>query len=314
MLQRNKSRSVLRVWLPAALTTLLLTGCGPQYIVLNPAGPVGKEELHLIILSLILVLIVIVPVLGLLVFIVIRYRDTPGNKAPYKPYWSESKVLEIIWWGIPIIIVGILGTITGKATFGLTQPPENNVKPVTIQVTSLDWKWLFQYPGQKIATVNYAEIPTGVPIQFELTSDAPMNSFWLPQLGGQEYTMPGMAMRLWLQADKSGTYYGHGANFTGTGFAHMDFHVVAVSDAQFNAWVNQVKSDSPALTKQGYAKLKQPGITGTAQYSSFPSGLFNDTVWADGGRYMPGMMQGVTKTPDGVSTNMPGMSSGNNGS
>jgi cytochrome o ubiquinol oxidase subunit II len=286
----NKPRHARGLLLVAAAALLLLTGCGSQYAVLDPAGPVGREELHLIILSAILVGIVIVPVLGLLAYIVWRYRDKPGNQAPYQPKWSESRILEIIWWGIPILIVGVLGTVTARTTFALVQPPAKDVTPVTVQVTSLDWKWLFQYPGQQVATVNYCVIPTGVPIQFELTANAPMNSFWVPQLGGQEYTMPGMAMRLWLEADKAGSYYGHGANFTGRGFAHMAFRVIAKPDAAFHAWVRRVKTGSPALTKAGYAQLSRPGIMGIASYSSYPPGSFNDTVWADGGRYMPGRM------------------------
>lgn len=272
--------------------TLLVTGCGPREMVLDPAGPVGREELHLIILSVILVAIVIIPVLILLVYIVWRYRDKPGNNAPYDPKWSDSKKLEVVWWGIPIVIIGILGVFTAKTTFALVKPPAESkqVQPITIQVTSLDWKWLFQYPGQGVATVNYAEIPVGVPVQFELTADAPMNSFWVPQLGGQEYTMPGMAMRLWLEADREGTYYGHGANFTGAGFAHMNFNVIATSDTKFNAWVKQVKTSSPALTKAGYNTLRQPSVIETKSYSSFPPTLFNDTIWAEGGKYMPNMM------------------------
>ncbi len=285
-IKRGKLLSVLG----ALGLVLVLSGCSPQFLVLHPQGPVASEELHLIYLSAILCLIVIVPVLILLGVFVVRYRDKEGNKAPYKPEWSESKVLEFIWWGVPIIIIGILGTATARGTFKLTKPPENNVKPITVQVISLDWKWLFQYPGQGVATVNKAVIPTGVPIQFQLTSDAPMNSFWVPQLGGQEFTMPGMAMRLWLQADNPGNYYGHGANFTGRGFAFMNFTVKAESLSQFDSWVKKVKSTSPALTMGGWDKLKKPGITNVAYYSSFPKNLFNNTIWADGGRYMSGML------------------------
>lgn len=305
LVQRKRPHRVRNVLLSSALMVLFLSGCGSQYRVLDPAGPVGREELHLIILSAVLVGIVIVPVLILLAFIVWRYRDRPGNNAPYMPKWSDSKVLEFIWWGIPIIIVGILGAFTARTTFALTKPPgeSKNVTPITVQVTSLDWKWLFQYPGQGIATVNYAEIPVGVPIQFELTADAPMNSFWVPQLGGQEYTMPGMAMRLWLEADRPGTYYGHGANFTGKGFAHMSFNVIATSDAKFNAWAKQVKSSSPALTMAGYQKLKQPGTIHTLSYSSFPPNLFNGTIWAEGGRYMPGMMNQTGANTTGTNGN-----------
>jgi cytochrome o ubiquinol oxidase subunit 2/cytochrome aa3-600 menaquinol oxidase subunit 2 len=243
------------------------------------------------------------------VYIVVRFRDKPENAAPYKPDWADSKALEIVWWGIPIVIVGVLGVYTGKSTFHLTQPPETGVTPITIQVTSLDWKWLFQYPGQKIATVNYVEIPTGVPVQFELTADAPMNSFWVPQLGGQEYTMPGMAMRLWLQADQTGTYYGTGANFTGQGFAHMSFHVIAKPQSEFDSWVNEVKSGSPALTMAGYEELKKPGVIGALSYSSFPDGLFNSTIWTDGGRYMPGMMQSGKTQPSNLNGNQPNSTS-----
>lgn len=288
----------------AAVTALLLSGCGPQYLVLHPVGPVGREELNLIILTAVLTGIVVVPVIILLAYIVWRYRDKPGNTAPYRPKWSESKVLEYGWWGIPIVIIGIISVFTAKTTIAVANPPKESkqVNPITIQVTSLDWKWLFQYPGQGIATVNYAKIPTGVPVQFELTADAPMNSFWVPQLGGQEYTMPGMAMRLWLQADKAGTYYGHGANFTGEGFAHMNFSVVATSDANFNSWVQQVKASSPALTMTGYDKLKQPGEMGTLSYSSFPPSLFNSTIWAEGGRYMPNMMNQDGSSTTGMTT------------
>ncbi|GGJ07051.1 quinol oxidase subunit 2 [Alicyclobacillus cellulosilyticus] len=291
--QREMRRRVTRVGVIAVAAALLLSGCSPQYMVLNPVGPVGKKELDLILLSTVLIMMVILPVLALLFYIVWRYRDKPGNKAPYQPRWSENKVLEVIWWGIPIVVVAILGTATVKTTYALVKPPETNVKPLTVEVVSLDWKWLFLYPDQGVATVNYCEIPTGVPVQFELTSDAPMNSFWVPQLGGQEYTMPGMAMRLWLQADKPGTYYGHGANFTGEGFAHDEFRVVAVDETKFNDWVTHVKQTAPALTKAGYAQLKRPSIMGTASYKSFPPGLFNDTVWADGGQYMPGMLNDV---------------------
>lgn len=287
---------------------LLLSGCSPRYLVLNPQGPVGREELHLIYLSAILCLIVIVPVMALLAFFIFRYRDTPDNTAPYHPNWSDSKVLEIVWWGVPIVIVGILGYVTAKGTFQLTRPLQTSAEPITIQVTSLDWKWVFQYPGQGVASVNACVIPTGVPVRFELTSDAPMNSFWVPQLGGQEYTMPGMAMRLWLQADTAGTYYGHGANFTGRGFTFMSFTVKAESAAQFNGWVQHVKSHNPPLTMLAYQQLKQPSVVGVRYYSAFPKHLFDNTIWADGGRYMAGMMpgSGSTAMQTGMSTSANG--------
>lgn len=268
------------------LGTVLLAGCdSSKFIVLDPKGPVGQQELRLIIISVILCAVVIIPVLAIFVYILIRYKDRPGNNAPYQPEWDDSKVLEVIWWGIPVVIVAILGVYTAQTAINVAKPPVKDVKPVVVQVTSLDWKWLFTYPGQKVATVNYAEIPAGVPIQFVLTSDAPMNSFWVPQLGGQEYTMPGMSMGLWLQADKVGNYFGSGANFTGSGFAHMQFRVKAVSQADFTKWADGLKKNSPALTNAGYAALSKPNNVKELSFSSYPKNLFENIVNKNGGTY-----------------------------
>ncbi|QSO52216.1 cytochrome c oxidase subunit II [Alicyclobacillus curvatus] len=276
-------------WRELALLVLvpfLTSGCGERYLIMNAAGPVAQIEQRLIYTTIVLVTIVVVPVIILLAVIVSRYRDTPHNKAPYNPEWSESKILEIVWWGIPIVIIGIIGTFTVRDTFRLTKPPTAET-PLTIQVTSLNWKWLFQYPGEKIATVNYVEIPTNRPVEFVLTSDAPMNSFWVPQLGGQEYTMPGMAMRLWLQADKPGVYYGHGANFSGQGYAHMSFNVIATSSTGFHQWAQKVKSTAPPLTAVGYKNLTtKQDIVGKQEFSSFPPGMFEADIRINGGMYM----------------------------
>ena len=272
----------------ALLGMVLLAGCEKNnFLVLNPQGPVAQEELRLIIISVILTAIIILPVIAIFVFILVRYRDKPGNKAPYQPEWADSKVLEIIWWGIPVVIVAILGYFTAQTTLNLTKPPVKDVKPVVVQVTSLNWKWMFTYPDKNIATVNYAEIPAGVPIQFILTSDSNVNSFWVPQLGGQEYTLPGMSLGLWLQANKTGEYFGSGANFTGKGFAHMQFKVKSVSQADFDKWAADVKKASPVFTKEGYDKLAEPGTEKELSFSSYPKGLFQDIVNKNGGIYYP---------------------------
>jgi cytochrome aa3-600 menaquinol oxidase subunit 2 len=308
----------LRKWIQTAkfsvlalLGTVLLAGCdSSKYIVLDPKGPVGHQELNLIIISAVLCAIVIIPVLGIFVYMAIRYRDKPGNNAPYKPEWDDSKVLEVIWWGIPVIIVAILGVFTAKTTINLTKPPVSNAKPIVVQVTSMDWKWMFTYPGKNIATVNYAEIPAGVPVQFILTADSPMNSFWVPQLGGQEYTMPGMSMGLWLEADKVGQYFGSGANFTGSGFAHMQFTVKAVKQSDFNKWAENVKKNSPVLTNAGYKTLSKPGLSKQLSFSSYPQGLFESIVNKNGGKYMTHMNNmGDSKTMSGM--NMTGMNTKN---
>lgn len=258
----------------------LTTGCADSYIVLDPKGPIGEQQKDLMILSTLLTLIVIVPVLILTFVIVWRYRDRKGRKAKYTPNWEHSTKLEIIWWGIPIIIITLIGIVTVRYTYSLepSKPLESEKKPITIQVTNLDWKWLFQYPEQGIATVNYVQFPEDVPVRFEVTSDAPMNSFWIPQLGGQIYAMSGMSMTLYLQADEQGEYMGSGANFTGKEFAKMFFTANATSQEDFDQWVNQVKHTSPELTLDGYKELTKQGTSDVRYFSAFPEGLYEMTV------------------------------------
>ncbi|MFD0590491.1 ubiquinol oxidase subunit II [Paenibacillus sp. GCM10027627] len=258
----------------------LLSGCGEQYIVLDPKGPIAQDQKDLIIISTLLCAIIIVPVLILTGIIVWRYRDRPGRKAAYAPNWEHSTKLEVTWWTIPIVIILILAIITGIYTFKLepSKPLVSEKEPITIQVTSMDWKWLFKYPGENIATVNYVKFPEDVPVRFQLTSDTAMNSFWIPQLGGQLYSMSGMAMTLYLQADEKGSYFGSGANFNGEHFAQMTFKADAVSQEEYDAWIQEVKGDAPALTQEGYKELQKPGSSNVMLFSSFPEGLFNQIV------------------------------------
>ncbi|MBH5319840.1 ubiquinol oxidase subunit II [Paenibacillus sp. GSMTC-2017] len=259
----------------------VLAGCSStDYIVLNPKGMIGETQKDLIIISTLLCAIIIVPTLILTAVIVWRYRDKPGRKAPYKPNWEHNTKLEVTWWTIPIIIVIILGVITVDYTYKLEPSValKSDKEPIEIQVTSMDWKWLFTYPEEDIATVNYLKIPEDVPIRFKITSDTAMNSFWIPQLGGQIYSMSGMAMTLHLQADEKGTYFGSGANFNGEHFAQMTFKTDAVSQEEYDAWIKEVKGSSPSLTMEGYEKLTTPGASEVKLFSSFPEGLFNDIV------------------------------------
>ena len=259
---------------------MITTGCTESIIVLDPKGPIAEQQRDLMVISTILVLIVIVPVLLMTAIIVWRYRDKKGRKAKYTPEWSHSTKLELIWWGIPILIIIVLGGVTVKYSYALepSKPIESAKEPITIQVTSLDWKWLFQYPEQGIATVNYVAFPEDVPVRFEITADSPMNSFWIPQLGGQIYAMSGMAMTLYLQADEAGEYWGSGANFTGREFAQMYFDVHATSQEEFDQWVSEVKATSPALTLEGYNKLREPAASEQLKFSAFPEHLFENTV------------------------------------
>lgn len=262
------------------IMTLLMAGCSDKIIVLNPKGEIGKQQLDLILISTILCAVIIVPVLILTFVIVWRYRQRPERKAKYAPEWEHNTKLEVIWWGVPILIIAILAVITVKYTYELepSKPIEHESAPIVIQVTSLDWKWLFQYPEQGIATVNYLQFPEDVPVRFELTSDAPMNSFWIPQLGGQIYTMSGMAMKLHLIADEPGEYLGMGANFSGREFGKMHFVAKASSQEEFDQWVEDIRASSPALTDEGYEQLAEPGLSEEVAFSSIPEGLFDRIV------------------------------------
>lgn len=278
-----KKRKLVQALVPIMMLAfvILLAGCSDQAMVLDPKGPVGAEQRDLIYITSILCAIILVPVLALTAWIVWRYRDKDGNKASYKPNWSHNTTLEVVWWSVPIIIIVTLAVITVRYTYALepSKPLKSDKEPITIQVTSLDWKWLFTYPEQGIATVNYLQIPEDTPIKFELTSDAPMNSFWVPQLGGQIYTMSGMAMTLYLQADEIGHYFGTGANFSGAHFADMTFDVNATSRADFDAFVVKTKSVPTKLTMERYEELAKPSKSpGVLYFSSIPEGLFEKTV------------------------------------
>lgn len=258
---------------------VVMTGCSDKIVVLDPKGSVGKQQLDLMVISTLLCLVVIVPVLILTFVIVWRYRQ--NRKAKYAPEWEHNTKLELTWWGIPIVIIAILAAVTIHYTYKLepSKPLASDKEPLVIQVTSLDWKWLFQYPEQKIASVNYIEFPEDRPVRFELTSDAPMNSFWIPQLGGQIYTMSGMKMTLNLIADEPGEYMGMGANFSGKDFAKMQFVAKATSEEAFAAWVKDVKRSTPKLTDEGYAQLAKPGtVPEPMQFSDIPDGLFDRIV------------------------------------
>jgi len=264
---------------------ILMTGCTDKLVVLNPKGEIGKHQLDLIVISAILCLIILVPVLILTFWLVWKYRHRPGKDTKYDPTWEHSTKLEIVWWSIPIVVIAILGAVTIRYTYLLepSKPIKHEAEPIVIQVTSLDWKWLFQYPEQGIASVNYIQFPEDVPVRFELTSDAPMNSFWIPQLGGQIYTMSGMAMKLHLIADEPGDYMGMGANFSGKDFGKMQFTAKASSQEEFEQWVEQVKRSSPALTTEGYEQLAEPGVSDVQTFSSIPEGLFEKIVTKYGG-------------------------------
>lgn len=243
----------------ALLLSAFLYHFGMNSAVLNPKGIIALEERNLMITAILLMLIVVIPVLLLTFFICLRYRAT-NKLATYRPDWDHSMLAEIIWWGFPCVIILILSVITWKSSHALDpfKPLTSAVKPITIQAVALDWKWLFIYPEQNIATVNYIQFPVNTPINFEITADAPMNSFWIPQLGGQIYAMPGMKTKLHLIADEVGSYRGSSANLSGEGFAGMYFMAKAVTQADFEAWLQSVKQAAAPLGLAEYRQLAAP--------------------------------------------------------
>lgn len=227
--------------------------------VLNPKGLIAAKQRELIITSSLLMLIVVIPVLILAWAFAWKYRE--GNeKAKYTPEWEQSHLAEAVWWGVPIVIIAILAIITWKTTQDLNpfKPIDSGKKPLTIQVVALRWKWLFIYPEEGIAAVNFVQFPTNTPLNFEITADAPMNSFWIPQLGGQIYAMPAMRSKLHLIANEIGDFRGSSANISGTGFAGMTFQAKASSEEDFRVFVQSAKQSSHRLTVEEYRQLIEP--------------------------------------------------------
>jgi len=218
----NKSIGMLSLFASA----LMLSGCNTA--LMDPKGAIGLEQRTLILTAIGLMLIVVIPVIIMAFAFAWKYRASNTN-AKYSPNWSHSNKIEAVVWTVPIIIIAILATITWKTTHELDpfKPIVSDQKTLTVEVVSLDWKWLFIYPEQGIATVNELVIPKDVPVQFKVTSDSVMNSFFIPQLGGQIYAMAGMQTQLHLIANEAGTYKGISSNFSGRGFSGMKFNTIA---------------------------------------------------------------------------------------
>ena len=245
----------------------LLSGC--NMTVLDPKGQVGVDEKQLIITSTLLMLIVVIPVIVLTLWFAWHYRAS-NTKATYTPNWSYSHRIEAVVWGIPIVIILILGWITWRSTHELDpfRPLDSSVKPLEIQVVALDWKWLFIYPEQHIATVNEIAIPTDVPVNFKITSDSVMNAFFIPQLGTQVYAMAGMQTQVHLIANEAGVYDGLSANFSGPGFPDMQFKTHAGSKDEFDAWVKKAQASATKLDADRYRELAKPSEKAQVQYFS----------------------------------------------
>jgi cytochrome o ubiquinol oxidase subunit II len=234
-----------------------LSGCSEG--VLDPKGPISVAEREILFDSLGIMLAIVIPTILATLVVAYWFRASNG-RASYKPEFGYSGRLEVLVWSIPAMTVLLVGGVAWVGAHDLDprKAITPSIKPINVQVVSLDWKWLFIYPDQGVASVNKLVVPVGAPISFELTSAGVMNSFFVPQLGGQIYTMARMATRLQLQADHPGTYPGLSAQFSGDGFADMRFVVDAVPPQQFEQWLTSARAGGPTLDAQSYAALEKP--------------------------------------------------------
>ena len=261
------------------LMAATLGGCDG---VLDPKGPIALAERQILFNATGIMLAIVIPVTLATLGVAFWFRAS-NDRASYRPDFVYSGRIEMLVWSIPLMTVLLVGTVAWIGAYDLDPPKPiaSSTKPLKVQVVSLDWKWLFIYPDQGIASVNHLTIPVGTPVSFELTSSGVMNSFFVPQLAGQIYTMAGMVTRLNLRADHPGTYRGMSANYSGAGFSDMVFKVDAVTADSFAQWAAVTRSAGPMLNAQSYAALVKPSkAVAPFTYRSVASGLFADVMSA----------------------------------
>ncbi|RDS83482.1 ubiquinol oxidase subunit II [Dyella psychrodurans] len=265
----------------------LLAGC--HTVIMSPSGDLAVQQRDLIIDSVILMLLIIVPVIALTVLFAWRYRAS-NKHAHYDPEWDHSTMLELLIWSAPLLIIIALGALTWVSTHKLDpfRPLDRlsegravpaSAKPLEIDVVALDWKWLFIYPEQGIATVNDVAAPVDRPIQFKITASSVMNSFFIPALAGQIYAMPNMETQLQAVMNKPGDFEGFSANYSGEGFSGMHFIFHSVSDDGFAQWVAQAKASGDALNRDAYVKLAAPSSNDPVhRYANIDPTLYQDIL------------------------------------
>jgi cytochrome o ubiquinol oxidase subunit 2 len=270
------------VGIPGALATwatcALLAGC--SYGVLNPQGPVGTDEKVILFDATAIMLSVVIPVIVCTLAFAWWFRAR-NKRAQRRPDWEYSGRIEFVTWSIPAMIVMFLGGIAwiGSHDLDPRKALASGVKPVEIDVISLDWKWLFIYPEERVATVNELVIPVNTPVHFKLTSASVMNSFFVPQLGSQIYTMAGMTTQLNLLASNAGTYAGLSAQFSGDGFSDMRFDVRSVPEEDYEAWLTSTRAGTDYLDAVRYAQLAVPSRNDLpATFGKVSAGLFDSIV------------------------------------
>ncbi len=265
----------------------MLALCGCHLAVLSPAGPVSEGERTILLDSLAIMLCIVIPTIVATLAFAFWFRAS-NSRAVYRPNWAYSGRLELIVWSIPALVIFFLGGIAWISAHLLdpAEPLKSAAEPLEVEVVSLDWKWLFIYPRQSVASVNRMVVPAGVPLSLRITSSSVFNVFFVPQLGSEIYSMYGMTTRLNLEADHPGDYFGLSAHFSGDGFPGMAFDVQAVSAQEFTAWVAARHRAGPVLDDAAYrGLLTQSQDLQPYTYRAVRAGLFEDIV---GQRLPPG--------------------------
>lgn len=247
--------------------------------MLFPKGSIARDERNLLFIVQGIMLLVIIPVYILTFIFSWKYRAY-NSKAKYDPDLVDNRLAEYIWWGVPLFFTIIICVLTWVKTYQLDpfKPIVSDKKPITIQVVALQWKWLFIYPEENIASVNFAQFPENTPIDFEITADAPMNSFWIPDLGGQIYAMPKMRTKLHLIADKTGDFRGSSANLSGEGFSGMHFIVRASLEDEYHKWLEDAKQSAKVLDSSAYDQLAKPSSNNAVEIYTLSGGNLFDQI------------------------------------
>jgi cytochrome o ubiquinol oxidase subunit 2 len=266
-----------------------------QLHVLDPTGQVAMQQRNLIVFTVALSLIVVIPVFTMMIAFAWKYTEK-NKKAVYKPEWSHNNLLEFIWWGIPVVIIGILAVVTWVTSHSLDpyRPITSHQKPIEVQVVALQWKWLFIYPEHNVAFLNELPVVKDRPVHFTLSADAPMSAFWIPTLGSQIYSMNGMHSQLNLVANKEGDYYGYNTNINGEGYASMRFAVKVRDQKNFDETIKKAHASPNVLSEESYRELAQKVIQKDAvRYRLANKELYDQIVM----KYMHGNMPAGTTVP-----------------
>ena len=248
--------------------------------ILDPQGPIGTADTAILIDSVAIMLAIVLPTIVAIFAFAFWFRAS-NTKARYLPNWEYSGRIELVVWSVPALTIILLGGVAwiGAHQLDPAKAVEGSAKPLTIQAVSLDWKWLFIYPDQRVATINTLTVPAGVPLRFELTSSSVMNVFFIPQFGSMIYTMNGMATQLNLRADRPGTFGGLSAHFSGDGFSDMHFDVHVVPSEQFSKWAQDASRAEKSLDELSYGEIAKPSMKSQpAVYRLADPQLFNSIV------------------------------------